>query len=96
MIIPEEKQVMKEADMEREGFIHWANGSKTEDDWVAYAVVWEVEWWEKWWVDIGWQSEVFEAEMNWISEAMKIAEEISGKADISKTKFASWNIICLL
>jgi len=43
MIIPEEKQVMKEADMEREGFIHWANGSKTEDDWVAYAVVWEVE-----------------------------------------------------
>ena len=40
MIIQEEEQALEEARKERDGLVLWTDGSRKEDKWIGFAVVW--------------------------------------------------------
>jgi len=84
VIIQDQEQALKEAKLEREGLVLWTDGSRKEDEWVGCAVVWEEEGkWKKRRVHLGRQKEAFDAEMDAMSEAMKIGGEMAGKQEIT-------------
>jgi len=85
VIIQDEEQALKEAKLEREGLVFWTDGSRKEDEWVGCAVVWEEEGrWNKRRVHLGQQKEAFDAEMYAMSDAMKIADEMAGKKEVTQ------------
>jgi len=85
VIIQNEEQAMEEAKLEWEGLVLWTDGSGKEDEWVGCAVVWEEEGrWKKRRVHLGRQKEAFDAEMYAMSEAMKIADEISSEREVER------------
>jgi hypothetical protein len=85
VIIQEEELALEEAKKERDGLVLWTDGSRKEDEWVGCAVVWEEEGrWNKRRVHLGRQKEAFDAEMYAMSEAVKIADEISDKKEVRR------------
>jgi len=86
VIIQEEEQALKEAKLERDGLVLWTDGARKEDEWVGCAVVWKeggfLE--KKRRVHLGRQKEAFDAEMYAMSEAMKIADEISSEREVKR------------
>jgi len=85
VIIQDEQQALKAAKLEREGLVHWTDGSRKEDEWVGCAVVWQEEGrWNKRRTHLGRQKEAFDAEMYAMSEAMKIADEMAGKKEVTR------------
>jgi len=85
VIIQDEKQVLEEAKLERDGLVFWTDGARKEDEWVGCAVVWEEEGrWIKRRVHLGQQREAFDAEMYAMSEAMKIADEMAKKKEVTR------------
>jgi len=85
VIIREEKQVLEEAKLERDGLVLWTDGSRKEDEWVGCAVVWEEDGrWKKRRVHLGRQKEAFDAEMYVMLEAMKIADEMAEEKEITR------------
>jgi len=85
VIIQDEKQAMEEAKRERDGLIFWTDGSRTEDEWVGCAVVWEEEGrWKERRTHQGRQKEAFDAEMYAMLEAMKIADEMAGEKRVTR------------
>jgi len=84
VIIQDEKPVLLEAKLERDGLVFWTEGLRKEDEWVGCAVVWEEEGrWKKRRVHLGRQKEAFDAEMYAMSEAMKIADEMAGNKEVT-------------
>jgi len=85
LIIQEEEQALGEAKKEREGLVFWTDGARKEDEWTGCAVVWAVEGgWSKRSVHLGRQKEEFDAEMYAMSEAVKIADEISRNEEVRR------------
>jgi len=85
VIIQEEKQALKEARLKRDGLVFWTDGSRKEDEWVGCAVVWEEEeMWQKRRVHLGRQKEAFDAEKYSMSEAIKIADEMAEKEEVTR------------
>jgi len=85
VIIQDEKQALEEAKVEREGLVFWTDGSRKEDEWVGCAVGWEDEGrWKKRRVYLRRQKEAFDAEMSAMSEAMKIADEMAEKKELTR------------
>jgi len=85
VIIQDEKQALEEAKVEREGLVFWTDGSRKEDEWVGCAVGWEDEGrWKKRRVYLRRQKEAFDAEMYAMSEAMKIADEMAEKKELTR------------
>jgi len=84
VIIQEEEQALEEARKEREGLLLWTDGLRKEDKWVGCAVVWKEERWNKRRVHLGRQKEAFDVELYAMSEAMRIAEEISNKKEVRR------------
>jgi hypothetical protein len=78
VIILEEERALEEAKKERDGLVLWTDGSRKEDEWTGCAVVWEEgNMWGKRRIHLGRQKEAFDAEMYAMSEAVKIADEVS-------------------
>ena len=85
MIIQDEKQALKEAKEEWEGLVFWTDGSRKEDEWVGCAVVWEEEGrWKKRRVHLGRQKEAFDVEMYAMSDAMKVADEMAERKEVTR------------
>jgi len=85
VIIQEEEQALEEAKREREGLVLWTDGSRKEDEWTGCAAVWKEEGrWNKRRVHLGRQKEAFDAEMYAMSEAVKIADEISRNKEVRR------------
>jgi len=83
VIIQEEALAKKEAEEDREGLVLWTDSSRKQDEWVGCAVVWKEEWWQKRRVHHGQQKEAFDAEMDAVAEAVKIAENICRKQAVT-------------
>ena len=85
VIIQDEKQALKEAKAEREGLVFWTDGARKEDEWVGCAVVWEEGGrWNKRRIHLGRQKEAFDAEMYAMSEAMKVADEMAERKEVTR------------
>jgi len=85
VIIQDEEQALKEAKAERDGLVFWTDGSRKEDEWVGCAVVWEEEGrWRKGRVHLGQQKEAFDAEMYAMLEAMKVADEMAERKEVTR------------
>jgi len=85
VIIQDDEHALEEAKLEREGLVLWTDGSRKEDEWVGYAVVWkERNFWKKRRVHAGRQKEVFDAERYAMSEAMKIADEMAVENEVRR------------
>jgi len=85
VIIQDEKQALEEAKAERDGHVFWTDGSRKEDAWVGCAVVWEEEGrWEKRRMHLGRQKEAFDTEMYAMLDAMKIADEMADKEEVTR------------
>ena len=85
VIIQDEKQALKEAMLGREGLVLWTDGSRKEDAWVGCVVVWEEGGrWNKRRTHLGRQNEAFDAEMYAMSEAMKFADEMAERKEVTR------------
>ena len=84
VIIQDEEQALEEAKAERDGHVFWTDGSRKVDAWVGCAVVWEEDGrWEKRRVHLGQQKEAFDTEMYAMLEAMKIADAMADKEEVT-------------
>jgi len=84
VIIQDEEQAMEVAKREREGLVLWTDGSRKEDEWVGCAVVWKEEGWKKRRVHKSRQKVAFDTEMYAMSEAMKVADEMAEKKEVTR------------
>jgi len=85
VINQDEEQALKEAKLEREGLVLWTDGARKEDEWVGCAVVWEEGGrWNKRRTHLGRQKEAFDAEMYAMSEAMKVADEMAERKEVTR------------
>jgi len=85
VIIQDEKQALVEARLEREGLVFWTDGARKEDEWVGCAVVWKEEGrWNKRRIHLGRQKEAFDAEMYAMWEAMKVADEMAERKEVTR------------
>jgi hypothetical protein len=84
VIIQEEELALEEAKKEREGLVLWTDGARKEDEWVGCAVVWKEDRWKKRRVHLCRQKEAFDAKMYAMSEAVRIAEEISEEREVRR------------
>jgi len=85
VIIQDEKQALVEARLEREGLVFWTDGARKEDEWVGCAVVWKEEGrWNKRRTHLGRQKAAFDAEMYAMSEAMKVADEMAERKEVTR------------
>jgi len=84
VINQDEEQALREAKLERKGLVLWTVGARKEDEWVGCAVVWKEDGrWKKRRTRLGRQKEVFDAEMYAMSEAMKVADEMADKKEVT-------------
>ena len=86
VIIQDEEQALGEGRKVRDGLVLWTDGSRKKDDWTGCAVVWKEDRWDKRRVHLGRQKEVFDLEMYAMSEAVKIADEISRNKEVRRVK----------
>jgi len=85
VIIQDEEQALKEAKLERGGLVFWTDGSRKENERVGCAVVSEMEGrWKKRRVHLGRQKEAFDDDIYAMSEAMKIADEMAKKKEVTR------------
>jgi hypothetical protein len=84
VIIQDKEQALEEARKEREGLVLWTDESRKEDEWTGCAVVWKEGRWNKRRVHFGRQKEALDAEMYVMSEAVKIADEISRNKEVRR------------
>jgi hypothetical protein len=85
VIIQDEEQALKEAKLERDGLVLWTDRLRKEEEWVGCTVVWEEEGrWKKKRVHLGRQKEAFDAEIYVMSEAMKIADEMAERKEVTR------------
>jgi hypothetical protein len=84
VMIQNEEQALEEVKKERDGLILWTDGSRKEDEWTGCAVVWKEDRWNKRRIHLGQQKEAFDAEMYAMSEAVKIADEITRGKEVRR------------
>jgi hypothetical protein len=85
VIMLEEEKGLEDARNEREDLVLWTDGLRKEDEWTGCAVVWEEDQgWGKRRIHLCRQKEAYDAEMNAMSEAVKIAEEISKSQEVMR------------
>jgi ribonuclease HI len=83
VVILKEEEALVEARKRRDGLVFWTDGSRKIDEWTGCAVVWkEGLKWSKRRIHLGRQEEAYDVEMYAISEAVKIADEISRTKEV--------------